>query len=145
MQLNRETLRTVKERIQKDTIPFVSTFNTKKKKNEVFNIINQNLPIFREDRQMKELYSKYIYFFFYKSVAKHYMIPRHYVYFCCCTCFGIKKNINVTTRFDQIHQLFHKILSINIILKSIKGHNSVEKFRKIISISHNMDHISMHK
>ena len=31
-------------------------------------------------------------------------------------------------RFDQIYQLFHKILSINIILKSIKGHNSVEKF-----------------
>ena len=52
-------------------------------------------------------------------------------------------------RFDQIHQLLHKILSINIILKSIKGHNSVEKFRKIMCISHNMDHIhvciSMHK
>ena len=47
--------------------------------------------------------------------------------------------------FDQIHQLFHKILSINIILKSIKGHNSVEKFGKIMCISHNMDHISMHK
>ena len=51
------------------------------------------------------------------------------------------KNINVTTRFDQIHQLFHKILSINIILKSIKGHNSVEKFGKIMCISHKMDHI----
>ena len=72
------------------------------------------------------------------------MIPRHCAYFCCCTCFGIK-NINVTTRFDQIHQLFHKILSINIILKSIKGHNSVEKFGKIMCISHNMDHISIHK
>ena len=36
--------------------------------------------------------------------------------------------------------LFHKILSINIILKSIKGHNSVEKFGKIMCISHNMDH-----
>ena len=92
------------------------------------------------------------------------------------------KNINVTTRFDQIHQLFHKILSINIILNSIKvitcwkvwennvyesqdgsyismhkqnvieiyslflkteiltsikGHNSVEKFRKISCASHN--------
>ena len=33
---------------------------------------------------------------------------------------------------DLIHYLFHKILSINIILKSIKGHNSVEKFGKII-------------
>ena len=63
-----------------------------------------------------------------------------YMYFCCCTCFGIK-NINVTTRFDQIHQIFHKILSINIILKSIKGHNSVEKFGKIMCISHNLDHI----
>ena len=51
------------------------------------------------------------------------------------------KNINVSIRFDQIHQLFHKILSINIILKSIKGHNSVEKFGKIMRISHNMDHI----
>ena len=40
----------------------------------------------------------------------------------------LHKNINVTTRLDQIHQLFHKILSINIILTSIKGHNSVEKF-----------------
>ena len=40
------------------------------------------------------------------------------------------------TRFDQIHQLFHKILSINIILKSIKGHNSVEKFGEIMCISH---------
>ena len=50
------------------------------------------------------------------------------------------KNINVTTRFDQIHQLFHKIPSINIILKSIKGH-SVEKFGKIMCVSHNMDHI----
>ena len=42
---------------------------------------------------------------------------------------------------DQINQLFNKIFSINIILKSIKGHNSVEKFRKIMCISHNMDHI----
>ena len=74
------------------------------------------------------------------------MIPRHCAYLCCCTCFGIK-NINVTTRFDQIHQLFHKIMSINIILKSIKGHNSVEKFGKIMCISNKMNHlhISMHK
>ena len=34
---------------------------------------------------------------------------------------------------------------MNIILKSIKGHNSVEKFGNIMCISHNMDHISMHK
>ena len=68
------------------------------------------------------------------------MIPRHCAYFCCCTCFGIK-NINITTRFDQIHQLFHKILSIYIILKSINGHNSVEKSGKIMCISYNMDHI----
>ena len=52
---------------------------------------------------------------------------------------------NVTTRFDQIHQLFHKVLSINIILKSIEGHNSTVTFGKIMCISHNMDHISMHK
>ena len=50
------------------------------------------------------------------------------------------KNINVSTNFDRIHQLFHKILSINVILKSIKGHNSVDKFGKIMCISHNMDH-----
>ena len=50
------------------------------------------------------------------------------------------KNINVSTRFDQIHQLFHKILSINIILKSIKGNNSVERFGKIMCINHNMAH-----
>ena len=59
--------------------------------------------------------------------------------------FWHKKISIVTTRFDQIHQLFLKILSINIILKSIKGHNSVEKFWKIMCISDNMDHISMHK
>ena len=61
-------------------------------------------------------------------------------FFCCCTCFGIK-NINVSTRFDQIHQLFHKVLRINIILNSIKGHNSDEQFEKIMCINHNMDHI----
>ena len=65
-------------------------------------------------------------------------------FFCCCASFG-NKNINVSTRFDQIHHLFHKILRINIILKSIKGHNSVETFRKIMCISHNIDHISMHE
>ena len=67
------------------------------------------------------------------------MISRHCAYFCCCNV------INVTTRFDQIHQLFHKILSINIILKSIKGHNSVEKFGKIMCISHNMDNIHVYQ
>ena len=56
-----------------------------------------------------------------------------------------KKNINVSTRFDQIHQLFHKILSIIIILKSIKGHNSVENFGKIMCISHNTDHIHVYQ
>ena len=40
------------------------------------------------------------------------------------------KNINISTKFDQIHQLFHKILSIKMILKSFKGHNSVEKSGK---------------
>ena len=75
-----------------------------------------------------------------KKRCKHYMITWHCAYFCCCTCFGIK-NINVTTRFDQIHQLFHKIIGTNIILKSIKGHNSVEKFGKIMCFNNNMDHI----
>ena len=54
------------------------------------------------------------------------------------------KNINAyvsTSRFDQILQLFHNILSINIILKSMKGHNSVGKFGKIICINYNVDHI----
>ena len=51
------------------------------------------------------------------------------------------KNIDVTTTVGQIHQLFHKILSKNIILKSIKGHNSVEKFGKIMCISDNIDNI----
>ena len=61
-------------------------------------------------------------------------------YFCCCACFGIK-NINVSTRFDQIHQLFHKILNINIILKSIKGHKLLKSSESVMCISHNMDHI----
>ena len=47
------------------------------------------------------------------------------------------------------HKLFHKILrilSINIILKSIKGHNTVEKFGKIMCSSHHEhgSYISMH-
>ena len=57
------------------------------------------------------------------------MIPHHCAFFRYCACFGIK-NTNVSTRFDQSHQLFHKILSLNIILKSIKGHNSVENLGK---------------
>ena len=34
--------------------------------------------------------------------------------------------------FIKIHQLVHKILSINEILVSIKGHNSVENEQKIL-------------
>ena len=34
--------------------------------------------------------------------------------------------------FIKIHQLVHKILSINKISTSIKGHNSVENERKIL-------------
>ena len=34
--------------------------------------------------------------------------------------------------FIKIHQLVHKILSINEISTSIKGHNSVENERKIL-------------
>ena len=55
--LNRETLRVIKDKVQKDVIPIVSTFNPNNP--EVFNLINQNLPILNEGRQMKELYSKY--------------------------------------------------------------------------------------
>ena len=47
--------------------------------------------------------------------------------------------------FDQIHQLFHNVLSINIILKSVMDHNSVEKFGKIMCISQNMDHQCINK
>ena len=68
------------------------------------------------------------------------MIPSHCAYVCCCACFGIT-NINVTTRFDQMHQIVHKMWSIYISLQSIKGHNSVEKIGKIMCISHNMNHI----
>ena len=78
-----------------------------------------------------------------KSVAST-TIDRQCAYFCCCACFGIK-NINVSSRFDEIHQLFHKISSIKTILKPVKGHNLVEKLGKIMCISKNMDHISMHK
>ena len=34
--------------------------------------------------------------------------------------------------FIKVHQLVHKILSINEILTSIKGHNSVENKQKIL-------------
>ena len=61
--------------------------------------------------------------------------------FLLLSMFWHETNINVNTRFDQIHQLFHKILSINIIKKSIKGHNSVEKFGERMCISHSMDNI----
>ena len=39
----------------------------------------------------------------------------------------------------EIHKLIHKILSINKILTSIKGHNSVKNWPKITCIRHNMD------
>ena len=42
---------------------------------------------------------------------------------------------------DLIKSISYFSLSINIILKSIKGHNSVEKFGKITCICHNMDDI----
>ena len=41
--------------------------------------------------------------------------------------------------FIEIHKLIHKILSINKILTSIKGHNSVKKSAKITCIRHNVD------
>ena len=39
----------------------------------------------------------------------------------------------------EIHKLIHKILSINKILTSIKGHNSVKNWPKIMCIRYNMD------
>ena len=75
-----------------------------------------------------------------KKRCQHYMIPRHCAYFCCCASFGIMKYQCIYQIWSS-PQLFNKILSINIILKSIKGHNSIEKFRKIMCISHNIDHI----
>ena len=39
----------------------------------------------------------------------------------------------------KIHKLIHKILSINKILTSIKGHNSVKNWPKIMCIRHKMD------
>ena len=39
----------------------------------------------------------------------------------------------------EIHKLIHKRLSINKILTSIKGHNSVKNWPKIMCIRYNMD------
>ena len=39
----------------------------------------------------------------------------------------------------EIHKLIHKILSINEILTSIMGHNSVKNWPKTICIRYNMD------
>ena len=53
-------------------------------------------------------------------------------------------NINAYIKFDrnpQIHKLIHKILSINKILTSIKGHNSVKNWPKITCIGYNMDFV----
>ena len=44
-----------------------------------------------------------------------------------------------TQNLIEIHKLIHKILSTNKTLTSIKGHNSVENWQKIICIRHNMD------
>ena len=63
-----------------------------------------------------------------KSVASVETPP---LYFCCCTCLSIKMSMCLPD-FDKIHQLVHMILSINIILKSIKDHNCVGKFGGIM-------------
>ena len=39
----------------------------------------------------------------------------------------------------EIHKLIHKILSINKILTSIKGYNSVKNLQKITCIRYNLD------
>ena len=48
---------------------------------------------------------------------------------------SISMNIHLT----ELHKLIHRILRINKILTSIKGHNSVKNWRKITCIRHNMD------
>ena len=40
---------------------------------------------------------------------------------------------------NLIHKLIQKILSVNKILMSIKGHNCVENYQKIAYIVYNMD------
>ena len=47
---------------------------------------------------------------------------------------------------DYIQNLIeiHKILSVNKILTSIKGHNSVKNLPKIMCIRHNMDLVFIH-
>ena len=46
--------------------------------------------------------------------------------------------------FIKIHQLVHKILSINEISTSIKGHNSVENERKVLFNHPNLHPINIH-
>ena len=43
--------------------------------------------------------------------------------------------------FIEIHKIIHKILSINKILMSIKGHNSVKNWPKIMCIWNNIDFV----
>ena len=43
----------------------------------------------------------------------------------------------------EIHKLIHKILSINKILTSIKGHNCVKNLPKILCIRNNMDLVNI--
>ena len=46
--------------------------------------------------------------------------------------------------FIKIHQLVHKIFSINKISTSIKGHNSVENERKILFNHPNLNLVNIH-
>ena len=47
-------------------------------------------------------------------------------------------------KFIKIHQLVHKILSINNISTSIKGHNSVENEQKILFNHPNLHLVNIH-
>ena len=49
--------------------------------------------------------------------------------------------INAYTKFIKIHKLIPKILSMNKILTSIKGHNSVKNGQKIMCFRHNIDFV----
>ena len=50
-------------------------------------------------------------------------------------------NINAYTKFDWNPKLIHKILCINKILMSIKGHDFVKNWPKIMCIRHNMEFV----
>ena len=57
MSLDKDILRTVKEKSEEKTIPYVSTYNPKDP--EMFRVIPDNVPILKEDDKMRNILSKY--------------------------------------------------------------------------------------